>query len=70
MASKYRAIFKICFDAATCSKTTNGTDGQLTIIKPRQQRWTVIQDVLLSRGARSDESLPEVISDCGGEAAF
>lgn len=39
-ASKYRANGKSCFDAATCTRTTTGTDGQLTltVINPSQHR--------------------------------
>lgn len=37
-ASKYRANGKSCFDAATCTRTTTGADGQLTltVINPSQ----------------------------------
>lgn len=64
MASKYRLSVKRCFDAATCTRTTTGTDGQLTltVINPSQHcSWTVIGELLLSSVTHSDESLAEAI---------
>jgi len=69
-ASKYRANGKSCFDAATCTRTATGTDGQLTVtvINPSQHRCS--RGAPLPCVAHDDEALREAILKPGEDVCI